>query len=74
MIKKLVPVGKELGLVLEPSMLSAIGIDEHTLLEVTTEAKTLIVRPVAASVNDQVLEVAERVMSVHDETLKRLAQ
>ncbi len=74
MIKKLVSVGGELGLVLEPSLLRAIGIDENTLLEVTTEARTLIVRPAAASDVDRVVEVAERVMTVHDETLKRLAQ
>jgi antitoxin MazE len=74
MFKKLVSVGGELGLVLEPSLLHAIGIDEHTLLEVTTEARTLIVRPAASSHDDSVLEVAARVIKVHDATLERLAQ
>lgn len=74
MIKRLEPVGAGLGLVLEPSMLSSIGINQNTPLEVTMDGRTLIVRPAAVSHEDRVLGAAESVMSIHDETLKRLAK
>ncbi len=48
--------------------------DAHTLLEVTTEARTLIVRPAEANQDERAVEVAERVMTVHDETLNLLAR
>ena len=72
MIKKLEPVGAGLGLVLEPSMLSSMGINQNTPLEVTIDGRTMIVRPISLDHEDRVLEAAEAVMTIHDETLKRL--
>ena len=59
---------------LESSILISMGINQNTPLEVTTEGRSLIVRPAAVSHEDRVLEAAECVMSIHAETLKKLAK
>jgi hypothetical protein len=51
-----------------------MGINQNAPLEVTTDGKSLIVRPAAINHHDRVLEAAESVMSIHAETLKNLAK
>lgn len=51
-----------------------MGINQNTPLEVTMHGQTLIVRPVTINHEDKVLEAADSVMAIHDETLTRLAK
>jgi hypothetical protein len=74
MITKLIPIGEGLGLVIEWPVLESLKIDHNTPLEVTTDGKGLYIRPILYATKDEVLKAAERVMKVHAETLKRLAE
>jgi len=74
MIKTLKPIGDQLGLILDHTLLDALGIDRDTPLDVTIEGRSLVVRPTQPGREPSVLEAAERVMNIHDQTLKKLAQ
>jgi len=74
MIKTLKPIGDQLGLILERSFLDALGIDRETPLDVTIDGRSLVIRPTQTGREPRVLEAAERVMNIHDQTLKKLAQ
>lgn len=73
MISTLTPLGDELALVIDRALLERLNIGAETPLEVTTDGLGLVVRPVGAGHRARVLELAERVMAVHEETLRRLA-
>jgi antitoxin component of MazEF toxin-antitoxin module len=45
MLRKLSRFGNNLALVIDPSILQLLGIDEGTLLELSTNGKSLIVSP-----------------------------
>jgi antitoxin MazE len=74
MIKNLIPIGDDLGLVIERPILESLKIDCNTPLEVTTDGTSVYIRPVVYAPRDEVLKAAERVMEIHAETLKRLAE
>ncbi len=74
MIKNLTQIGNSLGFVIDRPILELLKIDRNTPLEVTTDGKGLYIRPVAFASTDEALKAAERVMTIHAETLKRLAE
>jgi len=74
MIKTLTPIGDHLGLILDQPILDRLRIDRDTPLEVTTDGKVLVIRPVDADRGARVVEVADRVMDAHEETLRKLAR
>jgi len=45
MVKKLSAVGNSLGLIIERPILELLDISKETLLEVTTDGESLIIRP-----------------------------
>ena len=73
MTKTLTAIGNSLGLIIERPILDLLKIDRDTPLEITTDGKGLYIKPVDSEHRDQVLEVAERVMDIHKDTLKKLA-
>ena len=46
MTRTLTPIGDRFGLIIEPSLLAALKIDENTPLEVTSDGQGLYIRPV----------------------------
>ena len=74
MTTKLSVIGDGLYLVIDPSMLKGLNIDENTPLEVTTVGKGLFIQP--AQTDDQTLlvESAGRMMTIHAETFRKLAE
>ena len=46
----------------------------HTALEIKTDGEALIIRPVQLTKRERVRESTRRMMSVHDETLQKLAK
>lgn len=74
MIKKLTAIGSDLGIIIEQPILELLDIDRDTPLEVRTDGESLIIRPVTREKRERIREAAERLMTRHDETLKKLAQ
>jgi antitoxin MazE len=73
MIKKLTTIGNSLGLIIEQPILELLAIEQDTPLEMTTDGEVLIIRPVRTDHHTRVQAMAQRLMDVHDATLKRLA-
>lgn len=74
MIKKLSAVGNSLGIIIERPILELLGITKDTPLEVKTDGEALIIRPAKLSKKERIRESSKRMMSVHDETLRKLAK
>jgi antitoxin MazE len=75
MFKTLTAIGNSLGLIIEKPILDLLKIDRNTPLEVTTDGKGLYIRPVESE-GDQAafVESARRMMQVHEETFRKLAE
>jgi antitoxin MazE len=74
MIKKLSAVGNSLALIIERPILELLDITKDTQLEVKTDGEALIIRPVKLSKKERIRASTKRMMSVHDETLRKLAK
>jgi antitoxin component of MazEF toxin-antitoxin module len=74
MLSKLVPVGEDLALLIDPGLLEELGIGRDTPLEITTDGKAIIIRPVEDDHQARVPEAANRIMDIHHETFRRLAE
>jgi len=74
MRKKLVAIGNSLGLIIEQPILELLRIDRETILEISTDGKTLIIRPVSKIRRAKVRRSARKLMAVHDKTLRKLAE
>lgn len=74
MVKTLTPVGNGLGLIIDAPILEQLGIDRGTPLEIKIQGQGILIQPVGQEHRTRVLEAAERVMEVHEETLRKLAQ
>lgn len=77
MIKKLSAVGNSLGLIIERPILELLDITKDTPLEVKTDGEALIIRPVKPSKlskKERIRASTKRMMSIHDETLRKLAK
>jgi hypothetical protein len=73
-VTTLVRVGDRLALVIGQEWLDRLGIGKDTPLEVTTDGAGLVIRPVGNDHRARVIEAAERVMDLHEETLRELAR
>jgi antitoxin MazE len=73
MIIKLTPIGIDLGLVIDQKFLELLHIDRNTPLQITVDGNGLRIRPVESEHQARVLEAAEQVMDLHEETLRKLA-
>jgi len=74
MLKKLTTIGNSLGLVIERPILELLQINRETMLEISTDGEALIIRPARDSHRERVDEAAERLMGVHEETMRKLAR
>jgi len=74
MIKKLTAIGDSQGLIIEEPILKMLGIDKDTPLEVRTDGEALIIRPASHSRRHHVRRATERMMTHHEETLRKLAK
>ncbi|TGK86202.1 AbrB/MazE/SpoVT family DNA-binding domain-containing protein [Leptospira montravelensis] len=70
MLKKLVQHGNSSALVIEKPILELLKIDQNSTLEVTTDGKSLIIKPIEKSISKSL----EKINKVHGKTLKKLAQ
>jgi antitoxin component of MazEF toxin-antitoxin module len=70
MLKKLVQHGNSSALVIEKPILELLNIDQNSTLEVTTDGKSLIIKPIEKSISKSL----EKVNKIHGKTLKKLAQ
>jgi uncharacterized protein YuzE len=72
---KLVPHGSGFALVFDPKVLQQLGIDENTLLDVTSDGKVIrISRAVKRSTAADLHKTLERVNSEWEPVLKKLAE
>ena len=74
MIKKLSAVGNSLGLIIERPILELLDITKDTPLEVKTDGESLIIRPAKLDRKDRIRQSTQRMMTVHDKTLRKLAK
>jgi antitoxin MazE len=74
MIKKLSAVGNSLGLIIERPILELLDIDKDTPLEIRTDGEALIIRPARGGKKERVREATQRMIAVHQETLRKLAK
>ena len=74
MIKKLTAIGNSFGIIIERPILDLLRIERDTPLEVRTDGEALIIRPAREDHRARVRGAAERMMDVHDETLRKLAE
>jgi antitoxin MazE len=75
MIQKLSKHGDKLALVIDPSVLEQLGIDENTSLEISTDGETLTVAPVRDEQRRQRFEQALKSTNErYGKALKRLAE
>lgn len=73
MIKKLSAVGHELMMVIDEATLRALKIDQNTPLDVRVVDGALVIRP-ALEDRDPLLDIADTIMDLHDDTFRKLAQ
>lgn len=75
MTKTLTTIGNSLGLIIDKPILELLRIDKDTPLEIETDGKSLIIRPVhAQDRRSRVRDATEKMMDAHDETLRKLAK
>jgi len=73
--KKLHKIGNSYGVILDRSLLGVLGISPDTLLEISTDGKSLTLRPVREeSHKERVKRAAARVSEIHAETFQKLAK
>jgi putative addiction module antidote len=74
MIRTLRKQGNSLGITIDKPILEILGLKEGDQLELTTDGKSLTIRPVETDHRKRVREAALRVTQRHHKTLKRLAE
>jgi antitoxin component of MazEF toxin-antitoxin module len=74
MHKTLTPIGDGLGLVIDPSILDQLHINGDTRLEVTIENDGIVIRPIENDVQARFIESARRMMDIHQEPFRKLAE
>ena len=67
-------VGEELALILDRQTLDSLGIDGQTPLEISVDSDGIHIRPVPSDRTARVFASAIKMMEIHDETFRRLAQ
>ena len=74
MIKKLIPVGNSLGLVIDKPILDLLKITPDTSLEISTDGANLVIRPVRTGHAGRVQAATRAVIKNHERTLRKLAE
>jgi len=74
MIKTLIPLGDGLGIVIDPSLLEELHIDRETPLRITSDGKGLYIEPIPAEQMGRFLEAGRRMMDIHDDAFRKLAE
>jgi antitoxin component of MazEF toxin-antitoxin module len=76
MKKRLVKHGNSRALVIDKAILDLLKIDDDTELEVTTDGRSLMIRPSGAGSDrlDRLTELSERIMDENDGLFRRLAE
>jgi antitoxin component of MazEF toxin-antitoxin module len=74
MTRTLTRIGEEFGLILDRSILDQLQIDGNTQLEVTIEDHGIVVRPKVPGVQERFVESARRMMEIHQDTFRKLAE
>ncbi len=75
MRKKLTTIGNSIGIVIEKPILDLLGINKETQLEISTNGKHLIIKPVREIKRpEKIKEATRRVINNHDKTLRELAK
>lgn len=74
MRKKLSAIGNSLGIVIEKPILELLDIDRETELDLRTDGERLIIEPVRGAKRTKVKAAAQRAMTAHDATLRKLAK
>lgn len=74
MIKTLTPIGDRLGLIIDEPLLERLKIDGQTRLEVSTDGMTLSIRPIHFADKEEVMQSVDRMLTIHAETFRKLAE
>lgn len=74
MPKRLTAIGNSFGLIIDKPILELLDIDRNTDLEMKTDGEALIIRPARSKKSERALESARRMMNLHQNTLKKLAE
>ncbi len=74
MTTTLTTIGDKLAVILDRSTLDALGIDEATRLEVSVDESGIRIRPATDDHRARVLASARKMMDLHDETFRKLAE
>jgi antitoxin MazE len=62
------------GLIIERPILELLDIDKDTELEIRTDGEALIIRPVKLTRKARIRAATKKMMTVHDETLRKLVK
>ena len=73
-VKTLIPLGNDLGIVIDRILLDELRIDRETLLRITSDGKGLYIEPIPAEERSQFLEAGRLAMDVHDDAFRKLAR
>ena len=74
MVKKLVPIGNSLGVLIDKPILEMLNITADTQLEVTTDGVNLMIKPLRTGHARRVQEATRAVIKAHGRTLRKLAE
>lgn len=72
--RKLIAIGKSLGIVIEKSILDELGIDENTLLEITVDHGEIRIRPIGPTNVGRIRATLKRVSDRHSSAFEKLAK
>ena len=72
MVRKLSKHGDVLALVLEPSILERLGIDENTVLEIRTNGKGIYIQPTSG--DDDLDAVMQEIEDRYEAVFQKLAE
>jgi hypothetical protein len=73
-IKNLVPVGDDLGIVIDRSVLDQLHIDRETPLKITSDGKRLYIEPIPIEQGHSFVQAGRQMMDIHDEAFRKLAR
>jgi hypothetical protein len=74
MIKTLTPIGDGLGFVIDRSLLEQLHISRDTPLRITCDGKGFYVEPLPAEEGSKFVEAGLRMMGLHEEAFRKLAE
>ena len=63
-----------MALIIDRPILDLLNINKETELEIKTDGENLLIKPVRKSLEERFVASAERMMDIHQETLRKLAE